>query len=80
LLLVSLISLLILYGMTLSRENTLREADNALTEAERSVAAIREAPDEATAQERLIAAEEALAALRSSEVITATTANRQRLR
>ncbi len=78
LLLVSLISLLILYGMTLSRENALREADNALTEAEQSVAAIRDAPDEATAQERLIAAEEALAALRSSEVITATTANRQR--
>jgi hypothetical protein len=64
--------------MTLSRENALREADNALTEAEQSVAAIRDAPDEATAQERLIAAEEALAALRSSEVITATTANRQR--
>jgi hypothetical protein len=78
LLLVSLISLLILYGMNLSRENALREADNALTEAERSVAAIRDAPDEATAQERLIEAEEVLAALRSSEVITATTANRQR--
>lgn len=78
LLLVSLISLLILYGMTLSRENALREADNALTAAEQSVAAIREAPDEVAAQERLIAAEEALAALRSSEIITATAANRQR--
>ncbi len=78
LLLVSLISLLILYGMTLSRENALREADNALTAAEQSVAAIREAPDEVAAQERLIAAEEVLAALRSSEIITATTANRQR--
>ncbi|MCL6543413.1 MAG: hypothetical protein K6T87_22940, partial [Roseiflexus sp.] len=78
LLLVSLISLLILYGMTLSRENALREADNALTGAEQAVAAIRDAPDEATAQERLIEAEEALAALRSSNLLTATVANRQR--
>ena len=78
LLLVSFVSLLILYGMTLSRENALRETENVLTDAEQAVAAIRDAPDEATAQERLIAAEEALAALRSSDLITATTANRQR--
>ncbi|MDW8212972.1 MAG: hypothetical protein RMJ55_05425 [Roseiflexaceae bacterium] len=78
LLLVSLVSLLILYGATLSREQALREADNALTEAEQAVAAIRDAPDEATAQERLIEAEESLAALRSSDLITATAANRQR--
>lgn len=78
LLLISFISLLILYGTTLSRENALRETENVLTEAEQAVAAIRSAPDEATAQERLIEAEEALAALRSSDLITATTANRQR--
>lgn len=78
LLLVSLVSLLILYGTTLSREQALREADNALTEAEQAVAAIRDAPDDATAQERLIEAEESLAALRSSDLITATAANRQR--
>ncbi|MCS7287650.1 MAG: hypothetical protein NZ699_00810 [Roseiflexus sp.] len=78
LLLVSLVTLLILYGTTLSREQALREADNALTEAEQAVAAIRNAPDEATAQERLIEAEESLAALRSSDLITATAAHRQR--
>ncbi len=78
LLLVSFVSLLILYGTTLSREHALRETENVLAEAEQAVAAIREAPDEATAQERLIEAEEALAALRSSDLITATATNRQR--
>lgn len=78
LLLVSFVSLLILYGTTLSRENALRETENVLAEAEQAVAAIRDAPDEVTAQARLIEAEEALAALRSSDLITATTANRQR--
>lgn len=78
LLLVSFVSLLILYGTTLSRENALRETENVLAEAEQAVAAIRNAPDEEIAQARLIEAEEALAALRSSDLITATTANRQR--
>ncbi|MFQ3683683.1 hypothetical protein [Roseiflexus sp.] len=78
LLLISFVSLLILYGTTLSRENALRETENVLAEAEQAVAAIRDAPDEAIAQERLITAEEALAALRSSDLITATIAYRQR--
>lgn len=78
LLLVSLVSLLVLYGTTLTVENAQREADTTLVQAEQAVAAIRGAPDEAAAQELLMAAEAALAAVRDSDVISATAENRRR--
>ncbi len=77
-LLLSLVSLLVLYGTTLSRENALRDADNTLALAEQAVAAIREAPDEAAARERLSEAETAIATLRGSGIVTATAENRRR--
>jgi serine/threonine protein phosphatase PrpC len=78
LLLVSLVTLLVLYGTNLTRENAVREADTTLQLAEQAVSAIREAPDEAAASERLAAAREALADVQASGMVTATVDSRRR--
>jgi hypothetical protein len=78
LLLVSLVALLVLYGVNLSRENALRQTEDALTRAEQMVAAIREAPDQTSAQERLDAAAAALSDVQASGLVTATQENRLR--
>ncbi len=78
LLLVSLVAVLILYGTNLARENAIRQADNTLQLAEQAVAAVRDAPDDATARERLALAREALAELQASGIVTATLDNRRR--
>lgn len=78
LLLVSLVALLIVYGVNLSHENALRQADDAISRAEQTIASLREAPDDATAQERLDTAALVLAEIRSSTIITATQENRLR--
>jgi len=77
-LLVSLVGLLILYGVNVSRENALRQADDSLVRAEQVVASVREAPDNAAAQARLDEAAAALAEVRASRVVTATQENRRR--
>jgi hypothetical protein len=78
LLLISLVAVLVLYGANISRENAIREADTSLLVAEQAMAALRDAPDDATAQERLEEAEVALAAVRASGLVTATVENQQR--
>jgi hypothetical protein len=77
-LLTSLIAVLILYGTTLTNQNAVREADTSLELAEQAVAAIRSAPDDATARERLATARDALAVVQASGVVTATIDNRRR--
>lgn len=56
LVLVLLVALLIVYGNNLLRENALQESQDKFAEAQRAVMAVREAPDDATAQLRLDAA------------------------
>ncbi len=77
LLLISLVAVLVLYGTNVSRENAIREADDTLLAAEQAMAVLRDAPDEAAAQQQLELAEAALAAVRASGIIT-TTAESQR--
>lgn len=77
-LLVSLVALLILYGTNLSRENALRQAGDSLARAEQAVASVRDAPDDASAQERLDSAAQAIAEVRGSGVVTGTEENRVR--
>jgi hypothetical protein len=78
LLLLSLVALLFLYGTSLVRENAVRQADTTLLVAEQAVAAVRDAPDDATARERLAAAREALANVEASGLVTATVENHRR--
>lgn len=78
LLLVSLVAVLFLYGVNLSNQNARREVDTTMTTAEQAVAAIYQAPDEATAQARLDDAANALAAVRATTLVTATIDSRQR--
>jgi hypothetical protein len=78
LLLVSLVTVLFLYGTNLTRENVVRQADTSLVVAEQAVAAVRAAPDEGAARERLEAARVALADVRASGVVTATEENARR--
>jgi hypothetical protein len=78
LLLVSLVTVLVLYGTNLTRENAERVTDNTLVLAEQAVAAVRDAPDDATARERLATARAALADLQASGTVTATLENRRR--
>jgi len=78
LLLVSLVTVLVLYGTNLTRENAQRVTDTTLVVAEQAVAAVRDAPDDATARERLGTARAALADLQASGTVTATLENRRR--
>ena len=76
--LISLVALLVVYGRSLANQNALRETTDSLAHAEQAVAAVRAAPDNATAEQRLSAAADALAALRASGLVTTTQENRLR--
>lgn len=76
-LLVLVIAAAILYGLNLSREIAQRRADDTLTRAATAVAALRGA-NEQSAQQLLDSAAIALASVRDTGTITATTENRQR--
>jgi hypothetical protein len=76
--LVSLVMILLLYGVTLSNQNQIREADTGLNQAEQAVAQIYAAADESTAQIRLREAAQAIADIQASGTITATVNGRQR--
>jgi len=78
LLLISLVALLVVYGKSLADQNTLRAADDSLARAEQAMAAVRAAPDNASAEQLLRAAEDTLAEVRASGVVTATQENRLR--
>lgn len=78
LLLVTLVALLVVYGMNLSEQNAQRQANDLLIEAEQAVASLRTS-DEATAQQQLAVAESALERVRASAIVTATEENRQLL-
>ncbi|MEM8535344.1 MAG: PP2C family serine/threonine-protein phosphatase [Chloroflexota bacterium] len=78
LLLVTLVALLVVYGMNLSNQNAQRQANDLLVEAEQAVAALRTS-DEAAAQQQLAVAESALERVRASSIVTATEENRQLL-
>jgi serine/threonine protein phosphatase PrpC len=79
LLLTALVALLVVYGRSLAIENAQRASIDALQEAEQTVAAVRDAPDEATARERLALAADALAKVRASGIISRSAEFRQRL-
>jgi hypothetical protein len=74
----SLVALLVLFGLNLSRESTQRQTDDTLDRAEQAVSLVRNAPDEAAAASQLEAAAAALAEVRSTGVVTATVENRRR--
>lgn len=78
-LLISLVTLLIVYGRTLAIDNAQRQTDDALQAAEQAVASIRAAADESEARQRLAVAGEALAAVRASGVISGSQELRERL-
>jgi hypothetical protein len=78
LMLVSLVFVLVLYGVTLSNQNQIREIDNTLVLAENAVREIYQAPDDAAARERLHAAAEAIALVQSTGTITGTADGRKR--
>ena len=78
LLLVSLVTVLFLYGMNLSRENQVQQTTTNLDLAEQAVAQINQAPDEATAYQLLQAASEAIDNVKATEAVTATVESRQR--
>lgn len=78
LLLVSLVTVLFLYGRNLSRENQVQQTSTNLDLAEQAVAQIHEAPDEATAYQLLQAASEAIDNVKATEAVTATIDTRQR--
>jgi hypothetical protein len=73
-----LVAVLITYGVTLSTQNQIREVDDGLTSAEKAVAQIFEAPDEASARERLREAAAAIDAVRATGILTNTTDGLQR--
>lgn len=76
--LVSLVMVLLLYGVTLSNQNQIREADTGLVQAEQAVAQIYAAADESSAQIRLREAAQAIADIQATGTITATIDGRQR--
>lgn len=78
LLLISLVTVLFLYGMSLSRENQIRETVSNLDLAEQAVARIYDASDEASAQQLLQAASEAIANVEATTSITSTVEARDR--
>jgi hypothetical protein len=78
LLTVSLVALLVLFGLNLSRESTARQTDDTLDRAEQAVNLVRHSPDEASAASRLEAAAAALTEVRSTGTVTATVENRRR--
>ncbi|MDQ2995809.1 MAG: hypothetical protein M3R61_01955, partial [Chloroflexota bacterium] len=78
LLTVSLVALLMLFGLNLSRESTARQTDDTLDRAEQAVNFVRQSPDEASAASRLENAAAALAEVRSTGTVTATAENRRR--
>jgi hypothetical protein len=73
--LVSLVAVFILYGMTLSRDRADDDAKRFITQAEERMAAVRAAPDDNAALERLDTARAALEELRASPLITVTNAD-----
>jgi hypothetical protein len=74
----SLVALLILFGLNLSRESSQRQTDDTLDRAEQAVSLVRNAPDEAAASSRLEAAAAALLEVRATGTVTATVENRRR--
>jgi hypothetical protein len=78
LLLVSLVAVLILYGINLSRENEVRETVDTFQLAEEAVAALQTSPDEATAQERLEVVAQVLADLSATDVLSTSVEVRRR--
>ncbi len=74
-----LVAGLVFYGRMLVTDNARREALEALDQAERAVAAVRDAPDEAAAERQLDEARLAINRVESAGVITSTAANRERL-
>jgi serine/threonine protein phosphatase PrpC len=78
LLLISLVTLLVVYGRSLTDQNAQRAADDSLARAEQAVAAVRAAPDNAVAEQRLSGAAAALAEVRASGLVTTTQENRIR--
>ncbi len=76
--LVLLVALLVVYGKSLADQNTLRAADDSLARAEQAMAAVRAAPDAASAELLLRAAADTLAEVRASAVVTSTQENRLR--
>jgi hypothetical protein len=78
LLLISLVALLVVYGRSLTDQNARRAADDSLVRAEQAVAAVRAAPDNTSAEQRLAAAASALAEVRASGLVTTTQENRVR--
>jgi hypothetical protein len=78
LLTVSLVALLVLFGLNLSRQSTERQTDDTLDRAEQAVNLVRQSPDEAAAASRLEAAAAALAEVRATGAVTATAENRRR--
>jgi hypothetical protein len=74
-LLVSLVSVFILYGMTLSRDRADDDAKRYIMQAEERMAAVRAAPDDNAALDRLDSARAALEELRASPLITVTNAD-----
>jgi hypothetical protein len=74
----SLVALLILFGLNLSRESSQRQTDDTLDRAEQAVSLVRNAPDEAAASSRLEAAAAALLEVRATGTVTATAENRRR--
>src|SRR6266508_4042182 len=77
LVLILVIAAAVLYGMNLSREITVRQANDSLDHAATVIAALRSA-DESSAQSRLDAAALALADVRATGALTETIENRQR--
>ena len=75
LLLVSLVSVFILYGMTLTRDRVQDDSKRYITQAEERMAAVRAAPNDNTALERLDSARSAIEELRASPLVTVTNAD-----
>ncbi|HET9221222.1 MAG TPA: hypothetical protein VFO07_01895, partial [Roseiflexaceae bacterium] len=78
LLLISLVTLLVVYGRSLADQNAQQAADDSLGRAEQAVAAVRAAPDNTSAEQRLSVAAAALAEVRASGMVTSTQENRMR--
>lgn len=78
LLLVSLVAVLVLYGINLSRENDVRETIDTFQLAEQAITDLQTSPDEVTAQQRLEVAAQALAKLRETGAISVSVEARQR--
>lgn len=68
------VSLLILYGVNLSRRSAQQEVQNYLAQAEQRMAAVREVTDESEALERLDNAQQAIEEIRANPLVTETNA------